>query len=163
MKFLVRISIIGVAVVIFLALFYVILSMSEPEGSLTGGVVFASGEPTDVESVTVRNSSGEFSFFFDFNEGGYVLDDIPPYIVDIEAFIDFMVNSARLSAVREISADDIEIQDLGLSDPSAEVEIRFFDGQHLSLAIGGVELVSGNFFATVSGFDGVFLLRREAV
>ena len=106
MKNLVRLAVIGVSVVAVLAVVFVLISTSEHDSASTGRVVFASGEPTDVEYVFVRNGSGEFRFYFDFDEDGYVLDDIPPYITDIEAFYDFMANSARISAVRHIAADD---------------------------------------------------------
>jgi len=160
MKGLVRIAVAGVITVAVLAFVFFLLLVSEPDSTSSGIIIFASGEPTDVESVTVRNDSGRFGFFFDFTESGYVLDDIPPYIADIEVFFDFMANCARLYAVRQISAGDIELQELGLLNPAAEVEIRFFDGELLQLKIGDVESVSGNFFATVNGFDGAFLIPR---
>jgi len=160
MKNLIRIAIAGISVVAALSLVYVILSLTDPDDTVPGRFVFASGEPTDVQSVTVRNEYGEFSFFFDFDEDGYVLDDIPPYIADIELFFDFMANSAHLYAIRQIPAGEADFQDLGLSAPSAEAEIRFFDGKFLHLQIGNVERISGNFYAAVSGFDDVFLIPR---
>ena len=161
MKGLTRLAVIGVTAVAVLALVFVILTITEPDGLSSGRIQFVSGQPTDVQSVTVRNDSGEFSFFFDYDEGGYVLDDIPPYIADIEVFFDFMENCAALSSVRQIPAGEADLQELGLLDPSAEVEIVFFDGTFLQLKLGGVERVSGNFYATVSGFDGVYLISRN--
>jgi len=158
MKNLTKLAIIGVAAVAALLIIFVILAQTEDESS--GRVVFTSGEPTDVESVTVRNSYGDFAFFFDFVEGGYVLDDIPPYIADIEVFFDFMANAANLSAVRKISTADNELQDMGLTEPSVDVEITFFDESFIHLRIGGIERISGHFYATVSGFDGVYIIPR---
>jgi len=160
MKSLTRITVIGLAVVAGLALVYLFLLITEPDSDSTGRIVFISGEPTDVQSVTVRNAYGEFSFFYDFDEDGYVLDDIPPYIADIEVFFDFMANAANISAVRQISSSDTVHQDLGLSEPSAEVEILLFDRSFLHLKIGGVERISGNFYASVGGFDGVYIIPR---
>jgi len=49
----------------------------------------------------------------------------------------------------QIPADEIELSNMGLAEPSAEVEIQFFDGAFLYLNIGNVERISGNFYATV--------------
>jgi len=162
MKALVRIAISGAAAVVALGVVFLLLS-SKPSGNSSDAIIFASGEPTDVESVTVINSSGVFSFFFDFDEGGYVLDDIPPYIADIEAFFDFMANSARLSAKRQISASGADMQAFGFESPFAEVLISFFDGSQLHLIIGGIERVSGDFYVTVNGFDGVYIFGSAAL
>ena len=160
MKTLVRIAVVGVIAVAVLGIAYVFISTTGQNGTSSGAVVFASGEATDVQSVSVINGSGEFRFFFDFDEDGYVLDDIPPYIVDIELFFDFMANSARLSAVMQIPADEVYLQGMGLDIPSAEAEIIFFDGTVLNLSIGKTERISGSYYATVSGFDGVYLIPR---
>jgi len=124
------------------------------------GVVFASGEASDILSVTVTNESGTFNFHFDPDEGGYVTDDIPPFIVDVDVFTLFLTNSARLSAIRTIPPREAQEQDWGLDDPSAEVEIIFFDDTVLRFSIGDVERISGNYFAAVEGFEGVHIISR---
>jgi len=162
MKGLVRLAVIGVIVVAALFFVVIVLYATDTEELTPGRIIFTSGEPTDVQSVLVKNDYGEFSFFFDFDEDGYVLDDIPPYIADIEAFFDFMANSARLYAIRQIPDDEAELSDMGLDEPAAEVELRFFDGSFFNIKIGGVERISGNFYATVSGFDGIYIIPRTA-
>jgi len=187
MNNLIRIAIIGVIAVGVLAIALFILSVTEPANTASTRIVFTSAEPTDVQSVSVKNSSGEFRFFFDFEEEGYVLDDIPPYIADIEAFFDFMANSAQLSAIMQIPEHEVDLQEMGLttpstlvaidfldrSQPSALVTIDFFDGTHISLNIGNIEPISGNYYATATvlehreelpataiRFDSVYLIPR---
>jgi len=160
MKNLVRLAFIGIIAVAVLGIAFILLSVTEPDNRTTTHVIFASGEATDVQSVSVRNGSGVFMFYFDFEEEGYVLDDIPPYIADIEVFFDFMANSAGLSAVAQVPANAVTPQETGLATPSAEVEIQFFDGKLLSLNIGNAERISGNFYAIVSGFEGIYLISR---
>jgi len=159
MRNLKRLSIIGIATVAVLAVIYVLL-LQEPETDWQGGVIFSSATAADVQSVTVTNESGTFRFYFDPEDGGYVTDEIPPFIVDIDVFIGFMTNSARLSAIRTIPLNELDSQDWGLDNPSAEAEIIFFDGTVLRLYIGNVEPVSGNYFAKVEGFEGVHIIPR---
>jgi len=159
MKTLVRIAVAGALTVAVLAAIYAIM-LRAPEQAAFSGVIFSSREPVDVRSVAVRNESGSFHFFFDPEEGGYVVDDIPPFIVDIDYFIGFMTNSARIAAVRRIPLTDENLRNFGLDDPAAEVEIEFFDGEILRIGIGGVERVSGNFYAIVEGFDGVYVIPQ---
>ena len=163
MKKLFRIAITGIIAVAVLGAAYLILSATEPENTASTRIVFVDREATDVQSVTVINGSGEFSFFFDPYENGYVLDDIPPYIADIEVFFDFMANSAQLSAIMQIPVHEVDLQEMGLTSPSALaaidffdrtqpsalVAIDFFDGTHISLNIGNIEPISGNYYATV--------------
>ena len=150
MKNLARLAIIGITTVAVLAIALFIISVINPENTASERVIFAAAEPTDVKSVSVINGTGQFSFFFDSDEDGYVLDDIPPYIADIEAFFDFMANSAQMYAVKQIPAADVDFQEMGLSTPSALVAIEFFDGAHISLSIGNAERISGNYYAAVT-------------
>jgi len=159
MRQLVKLAITGAAVVALLAAVFIFL-LSAPDNAPSEGVMFASGEPTDILSVLVSNQSGVFSFYFDFNENGFVLDDIPPHIADLEAFYDFMANCARLSAIRQVSPDETALREWGLDEPSAQVVIEFFDGRIIHLSIGGTERISGNLYASVQGHDGVYLLPR---
>jgi len=159
MRNLKRLSIIGIVTVSLLAVIYVLL-LQEQEADWQDGVIFSSATAADVQSVTVTNESGTFHFYFDPDDGGYVTDEIPPFIVDIDVFIGFLTNSARLSAIRTIPFDESDSQDWGLENPSAEAEIVFFDGTSLRLYIGNIEPVSGNYFAAVDGFEGVHIIPR---
>jgi len=124
------------------------------EGQAAGGTVFTAAEPVDISSVAVRNAAGAYRFFYEGD--GYVLDDIPATIADLGAFIDFMVNAGRLSAVRQVA--DAPAEAYGLETPAATVSIDFFDGGALRLAIGGREAISGGYYVAAEGFPGVHLM-----
>ena len=150
MRSLIRCAMAGFALVVVLTVVYMLLLLA-PERTGAESLVFVSRNPEDVEYVFVQNESGSFRFYFDFEEGGYVVDDIPPYITDINAFTDFLANSARIFATRRISLGHADFAEVGLAEPHAEVEIGFFDGKVLRITIGEEERVSGNFYATVEG------------
>ena len=159
MKNLVRCVLIGGAAVVLLATLFLALLLN-PQQTAPTGVVFASGQATDVESVSVSNESGTFHFFFDFEEDGFVVDDIPPYLVDLDAFVAFMAGCARLSALRAIPKRDIDLQYAGLLEPSAKVQIAFFDGTSINLSIGGRERISNNYYALVNDSDYVYIISH---
>jgi len=156
-------AVIGVALIAILALIFIIILITEPQDASSDTVQFASGEPTDILSVTVSNSYGVFRFYFDDTEGGYAIDDIPPFIVDLDVFINFLTNSASLFAIDHILHNDTDLQLYGLDQPSAEIEIVFFDGKALNLNLGTAEQISGYYYGTVSGYDGVFLFSPAMV
>jgi len=159
MKSLARVAIAGIATVAVLFVVFLLLQRP-PGGTLSTGIVFASGEATDVEAVLVSNRYGSYSFYFDHSEQGYVIDDIPAYIADLDAFVDFLDNCASLSAIRHIPLGDAVAQDWGLDRPSAEVEILLFSGERFNLLIGDIERISGNYYASVDGFAGIYILPK---
>jgi len=156
MKNLVRFVIIGAAAVAALTVAFILL-LFNPTRTTSDIILFASGQATDVRSVFVSNEHGDFHFYFDFEEGGYVADDIPPYLIDVDAFVEFLTRSSQLVALRAIPADasrtnrDYVLRETGVSNPEAFVQIEFFDGRYFTLTIGATERVSGNSFALVSG------------
>jgi len=159
MKNLIRCVIVLSVVVVVLTGAYLLLLFA-PEQETFEGVIFTSREPIDIEYVEVNNASGSFRFYFDDEDGGYITDDIPPQIVDIERFIHFMTNSAQIAALRTIPLGRDSLQDYGLLTPHATVEIKFVDGEVLKIDIGEMERVSGHFYAAVYGYDDVFIISR---
>ena len=159
MKGLIRCVIAGSLTVAVLAAVYVQLLLT-PARRAFEGVIFVSREPVDIKSVSVQNESGAFRFYYDSEDGGYVVDDIPPHIVDFDSFVGFMSNCARIGALRRIPSRDEELYGFGLNPPSATVEIEFLDGEALVLSVGGIERVSGHYFAAVEGFDDVYIIPR---
>jgi hypothetical protein len=121
-----------------------------------GGVLFTSAEPTEISSVSVINAAGSYRFYYEGD--GYVLDDIPADIADLDAFIGFMVNCGNLSAVRRVTT--INNEEYGIDKPAATVEITFFDGRTLRLAIGAREPISGDYYVTAEGYPGVYLMSE---
>ena len=162
MKTLVR-CVLGCALgVLLLAITFLALWLN-PVESTSRGIVFASGEAWDVQSVAVANETGEFRFFFDFEEDGFVLDDIPPYLVDLDVFVAFMENCANLWALYAIPFDEVDVEAAGLSPPSAWVRIEFFDGHVIDLQIGGREEISNHYYARVNHSSNVYVVSQALV
>jgi len=159
MKTLVRTVLLGAVGVVVLAVIFIALLLN-PVQTTFDGIVFSTGEAGDVQSVSVRNQHGEFRFFFDFGEDGFVIDDIPPYLVDLEVFVAFMNNCANLRALHAIPIGEVELEKAGLLDPSAQVGIEFFDGSTIDLRIGAREAISNNYYALVNDSDYVYLISQ---
>ena len=123
-------------------------------GQAGESLVFTAAEPVEISSVSVENASGAYRFLYEGD--GYVLDDIPATIADLGAFIDFMTGCGRLSAIRKV-ADDV-LPTYGLEQPSASVEIQFFNGNAFRLAIGEQEPISGGYYVSAESFPGVYLM-----
>jgi len=136
---------------------YVFLATA-PAPEVAAQIVITSRTPEDILSVSVDNEYGSFRFYFDLDENGFVVDGIPPHLVDLSAFYSFLQNSAVIVAISGLSADDSNLQDFGLAPPRAAVEIEFFDGATLNLGIGEAELISGNYYMSVDGYDDVFII-----
>ena len=152
MTALIRCVIIGSIVVAILAAAFFAL-LFNPEQPEFGGVVFSWGEAADVQAVQVWNEFGSFVFYFDFDENGFVVDDIPPYLVDLEAFVAFMTNSARITALQVIPNLEIVEHLPGYWTDLAGVEVIFFDGPNIIIRILAREPVSGNYYAQVFVMD----------
>ncbi|MCL1855458.1 MAG: DUF4340 domain-containing protein [Clostridia bacterium] len=153
MKSLLRSLLITGALVLALALAYGAL-LAHPAPRISENATFSLAEPTEIEWVAVENAAGSYCFYYE--DDGYVLDDIPGAIVDLEAFVDFMTGCGRLSAIRRV-ADDA-VAEYGLDTPAADVEIRFFDGNALRLAIGAQERISGDYYVKAERFPGIHLM-----
>ncbi len=160
MKTLVRLAILGVAACLALtAVFFLI--PAEPAAPSSEATVFSSGEPVDVKAVAVNNASGAYSFYYEGD--GYVLDNIPPQVADLNAFIEFMTNCARLSSLRRLPASGADLAAYGLDEPAANTAIEFFDGRVLTLSIGAQEPVSQSYYAQVEGYDGVYVMSGAMI
>ena len=156
MKTLIRSLMITGAVVLVLAGVYGTL-LWQPARQKAEGVVFTSAEPVEIASVTVENEAGRYRYYYEGD--GYVLDDIPAAIADLNAFIGFMANCGRLSAIRRVA--EAPPADYGLAPPAATVVIDFFEGNPLHMAIGEQEKISGNYYASAEGFPGVYLVASS--
>ena len=150
MRNLVRCVIAGAIVVAVLALIFILL-LYNPKQKTPDIILFASGQATDIRQIAVSNGYGDFLFYFDFDEGGYVTDDIPPFLIDLDAFVDFMARSSQIAALRAIPPGNYDLNETGVSNPSAKVQIEFFDGRYFTLTIGAIERISGNYYALING------------
>lgn len=158
MKKLVRLVIAGAVTVAVLGILFALL-MEAPLEETSAGIVFTNAEPTEIQSVVVQNDLGSYRFYYEGE--GYVLDDIPPEIANVDAFIAFMINCGKLSAVQKLDKKGGELADYGLAAPKATADITFFDGTAIQLAIGDMEKISQNYYATVKDFDGVYVINGE--
>jgi len=144
------------ATVLALAVVWVSLRLT-PDQPSSFATVFTAVEPIEISSVLVQNATETYRFYYE--NDGYVLDDIPATIADIDAFIGFMVNCGRLSAIRQVDGGTLE--EYGLTKPAATVEISFFSGSPVLLFIGAQEKISGNYYASAEGTPGVYLLAAS--
>ncbi|NLV59085.1 MAG: DUF4340 domain-containing protein [Clostridiales bacterium] len=156
MKTLMRTVLITGAVVLALAAVYGMLLLS-PAPRETQEILFTDMEPVDIASVTVENATGTYSFYY--QDDGYVLDDIPGTIVDLDAFIAFMTNCGQLKALRQVA--DAPLARYGLQTPSSTVDLVFFSEKTLRLTLGDQEKISGNYYVAVEGFPGVYLMEKS--
>ena len=158
MKSLYRsLAITGCVAVVLAAVFFALLlgfSRNVPDASSDNSMIFTASEPAEISSVLVENASGKYRFYYEGD--GYVLDDIPTDIADLDAFINFMVNCGNLSAARRVTG--VQAEDYGLTEPAAVVEIRFFNGRAQRITIGARETISGGYYVEAEGFPGVFLM-----
>ncbi|MEA5013348.1 MAG: DUF4340 domain-containing protein [Candidatus Limiplasma sp.] len=156
MKTLIRSLIITGAVVAALAAVFAALRLAPaPRGE--SGAVFTAVEPVEISSVRVENATGSYRYYYEGD--GYVLDDIPGTLVDLDAFIGFMTGCGRLSAVRRLQ--DASLEQYGLQTPAAKVEMEFFNGTPVHMTLGAQEKISGGYYAAVEGFPGVYLMERS--
>lgn len=156
MKSLAKILWISAGAVLALAIVLVALLL-QPAPQTSTGVVFAAAEPVDVSAVEVENATGTYRFYYE--DDGYVLDDIPASIADLDAFIHFMTNCAQLSAIQQV--DSASSAGYGLENPAAVARIQFFEGEPVVISIGGQEPISGNYYVSAEGFDGVYLMAQS--
>lgn len=127
----------------------------------TDSLSFSQREPTSIERITVRNGKGEYAVWYDSENGGYVIGDVPADLADMDRFIQFMVDCASLSAQTRVSGDDGAPEAFGLDKPTAECAITYDDGEELRLTIGSREEVSGDYYLRVEGKPGVYTYAKQ--
>lgn len=118
-------------------------------------LVFSSREPTQIARIAVSNSHGTYTISLDEQTGGYLVGDLPAELVDMDAFIHFMVQAAALRAQSKLAGAG-DLAAYGLTSPQAQASIRFTDGQQLGISLGKQEEVSGNYYLKVEGKPWVY-------
>lgn len=141
-----------------LAVAFVFLLINTPEKT-TESVVFKALAPTDVSSVSISNSYGSFEVSMEAN--GYVLDDIPAELVDLDSFVAFMTQCGALSALKRITSKPSDLSVYGLDKPMATVSVSYSDSSELVLYIGNADLVSGHYYMQVNQKNDVYLLSSS--
>ncbi len=148
-------------IVVACELFTFIFLWNHPIKRVSGETVLSSRKPTDVTQVKVTNAAGAFTI--SSKDGGYILDDVPSELIDIDKFVAFMTNCAEVKSEKKVSDKDAVSEKFGLKNPAASAEIKFSDNTQLKLNIGNMEPVSKDYYASVEGQNAVYILKSNAV
>ncbi len=130
-----------------------------PVRQQTQSRVFSGRQATQVQTVRVENENGVL--FVRARDGGYTVADIPAELIDIDAFIAFLVNCSEIAPLKRVDAGGRERAEFGLDEPQATMEAAYEDGETLTLYLGDQEPLSGDYYAAVEGDESVYLLAAE--
>ncbi|MCJ7548970.1 MAG: DUF4340 domain-containing protein [Anaerolineae bacterium] len=155
----VRLVSIAAAVVALLAVASVVLLLAPTDNIEDSSVFFKGVEPVDVMRVLMSNEYGTVDIYF--TGEGYLVDDIPAELVDVEELIDLLTHCGKVYALRTVASASRNLGSYGLADPAARVEITYADGSALTLLVGKVESVTGNTYFSVDGDPAVYLMESE--
>lgn len=158
MKKLVRLLIAEVAVVAVLAAALAVLVLNPP-GSEVQSYVFADRSATEITSIHVEHEGG--SIDVSVLNGGFLIDGVPSELVDLETFINFLTACSEVTALQRVDADGRDAAQFGLAPCQAWVYVTYSDGEELSLQLGALESLSGNYYFSVDGEEGIYLLDGE--
>jgi len=159
-KKLIKLIIAGLAVVAVLAIALVIVNnISANKDSEVK--VFIEKEPEDIQTLKVTNGYGSYEITAE--DDGYVFDDMPANIVDVEGFFELMNHSCAFGALKTVEENAKDLSLYGLDSPSATVEVTFNDGKEFTLYVGDKERVSGNYYGMVNDDKNVYLFAAEDV
>ena len=142
----------GLILIALLSAALVILDSKE-EKSENGVKVFVDREPADIRTLSVHNEFGDYSVYFDEEQDGYVFDDIPVNILDVDGFYELMNHSCGFGSVRLVRENASDLSEYGLDQEHARVKVEYSDGQTFDLMIGAKEKVSGNYYGMVMSDD----------
>lgn len=123
---------------------------------------FSQREPQQIDRLEVQNAQGGFTVTYQQNPDGYVVDDVPPELLDMERFIALMVSQAALTAKTRVAQPLKPLQDYGLDAPQARAELTFTDGGALRYSLGAKEPLSGDYYLQLDGDDSVYTYPAEA-
>lgn len=158
MKKLVRLVIAAAASVLALAAALALLLLNPP-GRGTEAYVFSDRAATEVLSVQIENENGAFDVAV--QDGGYLISGVPSELVDIDAFIDFLVACSEVSAKQPVDTGEYDPEAFGLAAPQAVMRASYTDGGALTLRIGKIEPLSGDYYCAVGEDTQVYLIDGE--
>ena len=158
MKRLMQLLLVELIVVAGLAIALAALLLTAP-GSETESYVFSAREVTDITSVQVENENGTVSVTT--QDGGYLIDGVPSELVDTDAFIEFLTACSQVATQQRAAGGGADAEQYGLSEPQAQMTASYSDGETLTLYLGAQESVSGDYYFSIAGESGVYLLPEE--
>lgn len=150
-----RLALLSAACLLLAGVFLWLLNQ-QPAPPSVKNLVFSNRTPTDIDNLTVSNDAGGFTISYQEDPAGYVVDDVPADLLDMDRFISLMVSQAGLAAKTRLAEPLSPLSDYGLGKPRATVSLTFVDGSQLGYSLGGQELVSGDYYLQVGGVDGIF-------
>ena len=151
-------NLIALFVVLALGGTYLVLT-ANPVAKDSGVVVFLEKNPTDIQRLDVTNSFGSYEVYTE--DDGYVVDDIPASIVNVEGFYELMYHGCAFGALKRVDANPRDLAKYGLDQPQASLRVQFADGETFAMQIGAEEVVSGNYYGQVEGDKAVYLFSGE--
>ncbi|HPY95223.1 MAG TPA: hypothetical protein PLR12_07315, partial [Clostridia bacterium] len=126
-------------------LFLYLMNQDAP-GEQEVSLHFSQREPQQIDNLAVQNAQGGFTVTYQQNPDGYVVDDVPPELLDMERFIALMVSQAALTAKTRVAQPLKPLKDYGLDEPRARAELTFTDGGALRYSLGAKEPLSGDYY-----------------
>ncbi|MBE7017248.1 MAG: DUF4340 domain-containing protein [Ruminococcaceae bacterium] len=158
MKKLLRLLIAEIVIVVVLLAALVGLILNPP-GSEVESYVFADRSATEIAAIHVEHEAGAIDI--KSQNGGFMIDGVPSELVDIETFIEFLSACSEVSALQKVDANKKDLAEFGLAPCQAWVYVTYTDGLELSLQLGSQERVSGNYYFSVDGQEGIYLMSGE--
>jgi len=155
-----RLVLIVVVVVLLLGAASAVLLLS-PAKTRDKSTTFTDYPPTDVKKVSIRNTYGTMNVAF--TGEGYEVDDIPAPLVAIQNFMDMLGYCGNLVSISTVGAPSKDMRLYGLDAPLAQVEISYANGKFATLTVGSREVVTGNYYCTVSGSPDIYLFGKVRV
>lgn len=110
---------------------------------------------TEITAVAVSNPEGGFQI--SAKDGGFILNQVPTEILDVDTFLAFLSGCTELDLSHPV-ADPEALSTYGLDPAAAAIQVSFADGDSLTYEIGAKETLSGSYYFRVEGEQGVFLM-----
>lgn len=124
-------------------------------------IVFSDHAITDIVSVQLENENG--SITVSTQDGGFVVQEVPSELVGIDTFIDFLSACVQVPAEQKLAGRAKDAEQYGLEAPQSQLTVSYADGETLTIQVGSLESVSGNYYCAVNGDDSIYLLSPEYV
>lgn len=155
---LVKWVLVSFGVVLLLGVAYLLLTLN-PAAKAGSVVVFLEKQPSDIASMEITNPSGTYQVTAE--EGGYVVGDIPAWLINVEGFYELLYHGSAFGALKRIAATPGDLAEYGLDKPQATICIAFNDKSAFGMIIGNQEVISSNYYGQVEGDKAVYLFSGE--
>lgn len=156
-----RLTLFSLAMTLLLASLNLLIDRGQKPLPKKENLTLLNREPTDIDRADIRNQKGEYSIYYDSENGGYVVGNLPTDLVDLERFVDFMVALSNMKAASRAAEKTDDPGKYGLDQPGAALSLRFTDGESKEIRIGSLEPVSQNYYLSVSGDESLYTLKKD--